>query len=195
MLKILYLPIIAIFLIGIIFVSIRSSYADSQDLEKSIPANASPLLQFKLGIPAQNIKCFDNDILIIKAEDGSPACVKPQTEQKLLERGWGIITNQTTWFEFTSIECKLPPWVQWSRLALGISTPQVLIQQYFKDQGITIIVPLWTGYINAMPPPPCGAPSVVYYFLIPESDDNKMSSLGYNETKTIPSYAHSVDQQ
>lgn len=39
-------------------------------LTKSID---SPLKQFKSGL---------------KAEDGSPACVKPQTAQKLVERGW-----------------------------------------------------------------------------------------------------------
>ncbi|MDE1770425.1 MAG: hypothetical protein KGI28_07745 [Thaumarchaeota archaeon] len=49
----------------------------------------SPLKQFKSGIKAEDVKCGSNLHLIIKAEDNSPACVKPQTAQKLVERGWG----------------------------------------------------------------------------------------------------------
>ncbi len=47
----------------------------------------SPLKQFKLGI-AKNVKCIDDLTLVIKAEDGSPACVKPDTANILIERGW-----------------------------------------------------------------------------------------------------------
>lgn len=48
-----------------------------------------PLKQFKSGISVNNIICRDNLELIIK-ESGfdSPACVKPETKQKLTERGW-----------------------------------------------------------------------------------------------------------
>jgi len=48
----------------------------------------SPLYQFKVGIPANKVVCADGFVLIIKAEDDSPACVKPDTAQKLIERGW-----------------------------------------------------------------------------------------------------------
>ncbi len=48
----------------------------------------SPLKQFKSGIYAQNIKCRQDFLLVIKSEDNSPACVKPQTAQNLVERGW-----------------------------------------------------------------------------------------------------------
>ncbi len=48
----------------------------------------SPLKQFKSGIPVQDVKCNQGLQLIFKAEDRSPACVKPDTAQKLMERGW-----------------------------------------------------------------------------------------------------------
>jgi len=48
----------------------------------------SPLQQFKSGIAAKNVVCTNSLTLVIKAEDGFPACVKPNTAQKLIERGW-----------------------------------------------------------------------------------------------------------
>ncbi|MDE1766845.1 MAG: hypothetical protein KGI27_11330 [Thaumarchaeota archaeon] len=78
----------------------------------------SPLKQFKSGIESKDVKCNSGYVLVVKAEDGSPACVKPETAQKLIERGWareivtvdpmanlandtGTITmdNQTYYFE------------------------------------------------------------------------------------------------
>ncbi len=49
----------------------------------------SPLKQFKSGITANDIKCEHGLQLVIKSEDNSPSCVKSQTAQKLVERGWG----------------------------------------------------------------------------------------------------------
>ncbi|MDE1766798.1 MAG: hypothetical protein KGI27_11085 [Thaumarchaeota archaeon] len=47
-----------------------------------------PLQQFKSGIKAEDVKCSDGFTLVIKAEDGSPACVRPDTAHILAERGW-----------------------------------------------------------------------------------------------------------
>ncbi|MGC1426097.1 MAG: hypothetical protein WA833_05280 [Nitrosotalea sp.] len=49
-----------------------------------------PLKQFKSGSPASDVKCNDGLQLIIKAEDNSPACVKPDTASKLTEQGWAL---------------------------------------------------------------------------------------------------------
>lgn len=48
----------------------------------------SPLKQFMSGIPVEEIKCKENLALVIKVSNGNPACVKPETKQKLIERGW-----------------------------------------------------------------------------------------------------------
>src|SRR3990170_2232120 len=49
-----------------------------------------PLRQFRAGIPIEEIKCKEGFDLVIKLSSGSPACVKPQSKQKLLERGWAV---------------------------------------------------------------------------------------------------------
>lgn len=49
----------------------------------------SPLQQFKSGIVAHAVTCKQGFELLIKSTDGSPACVKPMTTEKLVQRGWG----------------------------------------------------------------------------------------------------------
>jgi len=49
-----------------------------------------PLKQFRAGIPIKEIKCKEGLDLVIKVSSGSPACVKPQSKQKLLELGWAV---------------------------------------------------------------------------------------------------------
>lgn len=50
-----------------------------------------PLDQFKSGIFAPDVKCRGGLELIFKHEDGSPACVKPDTAKILIMRGWARI--------------------------------------------------------------------------------------------------------
>lgn len=49
----------------------------------------TPLGQYRSGINMINIQCVDDYELIIKSSNGLPACVTPETAQKLIERGWG----------------------------------------------------------------------------------------------------------
>ena len=44
--------------------------------------------QHKKGVNNGDIQCRHSLSLIAKAKDGSPACVKPETKSKLIERGW-----------------------------------------------------------------------------------------------------------
>lgn len=48
----------------------------------------SPLKQIQSGVMAQDVKCKANFVLIINSKNNLPACVKPTTELRLLERGW-----------------------------------------------------------------------------------------------------------
>lgn len=48
----------------------------------------SPLKQLQSGIKAENVQCKQGFVLILKNEDGSPACIKPEYVEKLIERGW-----------------------------------------------------------------------------------------------------------
>jgi len=48
----------------------------------------TPLKQYMNGIPSGDVLCNEGLALIFKSTDGSPACVKSKTAQKLIERGW-----------------------------------------------------------------------------------------------------------
>src|SRR5574337_2221321 len=51
-----------------------------------------PLKQLKHdGIPLESVTCAQGMVLMKKHYDNSPACVTPNTAQKLVERGWGVI--------------------------------------------------------------------------------------------------------
>lgn len=58
-----------------------------------------PLEQTRYGILAKNVSCINGQILMLKAEDNSPTCVKPDIAQKLIERGWAKEMTQTTIFD------------------------------------------------------------------------------------------------
>lgn len=60
---------------------------ENQDLDVSADI-VPPLKQFKSGIPANIVKCDDSLQLVIKADDGVPACVRPDNVSKLVYRGW-----------------------------------------------------------------------------------------------------------
>lgn len=47
-----------------------------------------PLQQLKSGVLAKDVQCKQGFTLILKIEDGSPACVDTQVSQILIQRGW-----------------------------------------------------------------------------------------------------------
>ncbi|MGI0056043.1 MAG: hypothetical protein ACREAK_01580, partial [Nitrosarchaeum sp.] len=55
----------------------------------------SPLKQFKTGISIKDIQCRNDLILVIKLSNSIPACVKPNTSDKLLERGWAELVENS----------------------------------------------------------------------------------------------------
>lgn len=52
----------------------------------------SPLSQFMRGVSVNNVICESNLQLMIKSEDGSPACVTPNAASILVARGWGHLS-------------------------------------------------------------------------------------------------------
>ncbi|MDC8452609.1 MAG: hypothetical protein KGI05_00980 [Thaumarchaeota archaeon] len=72
-----------------------STFFSVSDLKSgsNYPVLVSPLRQLKWGIMPENIQCQTNFVLILKSEDGSPACVKPDDVSKLVERGWADKPN------------------------------------------------------------------------------------------------------
>ena len=79
--------------------SVQTSQAASYTMNGTISNNTdnsmpAPLQQVKyLGIPAQSVTCPQGMVLMNRSFDNSPACVKPDTAQKLVERGWGTIVS------------------------------------------------------------------------------------------------------
>jgi streptogramin lyase len=71
---------------GPVIISLTNSTVSNESNNITVPE--FPLKQFKSGIVAKNVICNHNLQLIFKAEDGSPACVKPESVSKLLIRGW-----------------------------------------------------------------------------------------------------------
>jgi len=71
------------------------SVSDSQMTQDS-PVLVSPLRQFKWGILPNHIQCKTGLVLMSKSENMSPACVKSDTGQKLIERGWTILYDSVT---------------------------------------------------------------------------------------------------
>ena len=69
------------------------------NMSQTSSSQPTPLHQSKLGITVSKVTCRIGFELVIKKSDNSPACVKPDTAQKLVERGWGtILLNDTQKF-------------------------------------------------------------------------------------------------
>jgi len=66
----------------------NSTASENQSLTQIHSTSLSPLKQFKSGITSNNVKCGQGLQLVIKAEDGSPACVKLDAAYMLIKRGW-----------------------------------------------------------------------------------------------------------
>ena len=88
--KTLLLSITGIFIIFILTFSFPVSFGLGYGSIAKPVVTSTPLKVFKEGISVKDIVCTEGLQLIIKAEDGSPACVKPDTAQKLIERDWGF---------------------------------------------------------------------------------------------------------
>ncbi|MGI0087851.1 MAG: hypothetical protein ACREBI_07800 [Nitrosotalea sp.] len=76
--------------------SIQTNSSETEKNGLIIPRIDSPLKQFKSGISVEDIQCADGLTLVVKTEDGTPACVKPDTAQILIERGWGMNISSNT---------------------------------------------------------------------------------------------------
>jgi len=56
----------------------------------AIAFSTPPLKQIKDGITPANVTCTEGLELVLKQSNGKPACIKPTSVWKLMERGWAI---------------------------------------------------------------------------------------------------------
>lgn len=83
-----------------------------------------PLKQLKMGVFAKDVKC-KTEFVFIQKLDGSPACVKPETTIKLIERGWIDST------EYSNRQCENSPWT------CSQEVPKALVDlDKFKDESL-----------------------------------------------------------
>ncbi|MGI0011052.1 MAG: hypothetical protein ACREAE_06610, partial [Nitrosopumilaceae archaeon] len=75
---------------------LKQARQNIQPAKNVFDSNSPPLKQFKSGVPADAVKCREGLLLVIKSQDGSPACVKPLTYNKLAERGWANLLGTHT---------------------------------------------------------------------------------------------------
>lgn len=102
--KTLQLAIIAISLLVLVIHEVNAQNGnvleENMTISKHLAHMEYPLEQFKSGTPASDVKCNDGFTLILKSENGSPACVKPDTVQILIERGWGTLRGIQTFLPY-----------------------------------------------------------------------------------------------
>lgn len=72
---------------------ISQDYVATISISKNDQRISPPLKQFKNGIKPELIECNSGLLLIIKNNAGYPACVKPETKIRLIERNWAINLN------------------------------------------------------------------------------------------------------
>ena len=109
--RIFYLVIL--FTLSIISIAVTTlAWGQVDGGDSSYTKVDKPLKQFKSGISIQNIHCIEGLQLVIKAEDGSPGCVKSDTAQILVKRGWAKSTENTNLVIFTEGQREGPLLVQ-----------------------------------------------------------------------------------
>jgi len=74
-----------------------------------ITTNPSPLTQYERGINLREIRCNNDLQLIFKSSYNSPACVKPESIPKLIDRGWARDAGTEISFAESLQECSRVP--------------------------------------------------------------------------------------
>lgn len=166
--------------------------------KENIPnAFSPPLKQIKENTNPEDVICNKDLQLIFKTTDSSPACVKPETKIKLIERDWGsttLLTLPKTWVEIDPIQCLGNPWEQdWlkshnndyhsyphSAYSEGIDDGEsIIIKDFYKKQGITVF-DVRSGYGDKVIWASCSSSTgYTLYLMVSESSVDKMLNLNY----------------
>lgn len=80
--------------IGVILAD-ASQGKDGSDKTTSVPKQSiayfpPPVKQVKAGTEPANVTCTEGLELVLKMSNGQPACIRPSSVEKLIERGWAI---------------------------------------------------------------------------------------------------------
>jgi hypothetical protein len=170
----------ALFFISILLSSVSiTSFVFAQN-ETSV---SSPSNQFEKGVLPAEINCEQGFLIILKKSDYSPACVRADSVEKLVERSWGLFNVTISWFRYDPINCKQDPYQENST-----SLPNdhfLSIEQEFKDKKI-ILLDLWQYFPvreggAADYKQPCGYSGNMDYFGVPVSNMSAMDKMGFKQ--------------
>lgn len=117
----------------------------SKSDEKSSYQN-SPLVQFKLGVALDLIKCKPHLELVVKASNNNPACVSPKNTYKLIEKGWALPIKTEPIFEEISKSVpgsNFEDIVSLSEASLSITSDVINGNQFLIFYGFN-----WRGFHN-----------------------------------------------
>jgi len=64
---------------------------------------APPLKQISDGVAPENVTCTEGLAIVLKSSNSSPACIKPSSVEKLIQRGWAI-EKEDSMIEETSVD-------------------------------------------------------------------------------------------
>lgn len=99
--KTLHLSIMAILIISMS--SMLISNVEGHGVQSPPSTVIPPLKMIKEGYSTSDVKCNLGLWLVTKTEDGSPACVKPDTAYILIHRGWAKEVSQTSLYTIPNI--------------------------------------------------------------------------------------------
>ncbi|MGI0022229.1 MAG: thermonuclease family protein [Nitrososphaeraceae archaeon] len=118
----------------------------------------TPRQQISNGVLPEDVICKEGLELIFKSRDNSPACVKPQTAQKLVDRGWGttsISSIQKTWVETYPIGCMNYTvysvkgcYINWLADYYGTNDRILMPPQAFENNSTLLSFEKNSGYIK-----------------------------------------------
>lgn len=81
-------------ILALIIASPIAAFAQNDSAQSNLGYTKSPLKQFLGGTAPEDVVCQKELVLIIKASNGNPACVKESTAEKLAQLGWALKTTQ-----------------------------------------------------------------------------------------------------
>ena len=64
--------------------------SQTNDFTNAIAYFPPPLKQIQEGVKSSDVTCTEGLELVLKFSNGQPACIKPSSIEKLIERGWAI---------------------------------------------------------------------------------------------------------
>ena len=120
----------------------------------SIPKNNhTPMGQYNMGIPLHKITCQPNFVFVLKLSNWHPACIKPDSEQRLVNIGWAASLEDLENILITSAKKDVPQFAPlkeyrkeyplYEGLGMSIESDTIYDEEYliFKGYG-------WHGFHN-----------------------------------------------